>query len=207
MARARKDFDKEELYRKLMPTQSLQSEGLAGEKTQTFAQNETSQSAAPENVARDVVVQKFNEEELSDDYIPNVEWVNTSFEQNSLSVAKSSQDNQGETQISPFMPSPIQKNLNEDNDVTNKLVVHNVMEDLVVNVINKNVQNFNCCMCEQCLNDMAALSLNLLPPKYIAATKDEIVKLTADYIKKSDIDISPTVIKSIIKVKSSPRHE
>ncbi|MEG2915765.1 MAG: late competence development ComFB family protein, partial [Oscillospiraceae bacterium] len=171
-----------------------------------FAKNQTVETNPTENVSRDVIVQKFTEEELSDDFVPNVEWVNTSFEQNKSTTVTNGQSNCAETQISSFIPSPIQKSLNDVNDNDNKLVVHNVMEDLVVSVINKNVKNFNCCMCEQCLNDMAALSLNLLPPKYIAATKDEIVKLTADYIKKSEIDVSPIVIKAIIKVKGSPRH-
>ncbi|MEG3007412.1 MAG: hypothetical protein RR806_08080, partial [Oscillospiraceae bacterium] len=70
MARARKDFDKEELYRKLMPTQSLQSEGIAGENNKAFAKNQTVETNPTENVSRDVIVQKFTEEELSDDFVP-----------------------------------------------------------------------------------------------------------------------------------------
>lgn len=46
--------------------------------------------------------------------------------------------------------------------------IHNVMEEIVLEVIKKYKNNLQlACDCERCINDIMAISLNQLPPRYI----------------------------------------
>ena len=101
--------------------------------------------------------------------------------------------------------SPVKYNLENSHDKSN-LVVHNAMEDLVVMRVNTLAEKFNCCMCEKCLNDIAAISLNALPSKYIVAPKNQIEALTIKFVNNPGIDIDSEVIKAIMIVKTHPRH-
>ncbi len=104
-----------------------------------------------------------------------------------------------------YNQSPVKHNLEQSQERSN-LVVHNAMEDLVVMKINSMVEKFNCCMCEKCINDMAAIVLNHVPSKYIVAPREQIEVLTANFVRNPDIDIENEVIKAIMTVKTYPRH-
>ncbi|MED1204386.1 late competence development ComFB family protein [Heyndrickxia acidicola] len=63
--------------------------------------------------------------------------------------------------------------------------VYNVMEEMVQNVLDKFKDQLHlACDCERCLDDVKALSLNHLPPKYVSNEKRSPfvrVEYTADY--------------------------
>ena len=79
----------------------------------------------------------------------------------------------------------------------------NVMENLVLNKVDQVIARFNVCTCDRCRCDICACALNILPPRYIVAKPDVIAKAEAEVPEKLVMD---ALIKSVIKVRSHPRH-
>ena len=79
----------------------------------------------------------------------------------------------------------------------------NLTERLVVEKLDDAFEKFNCCKCDKCRMDTAAIALNLLPPHYVVAEPGEIQQLLKDSSTK---EISAAIVKAILQVKSHPRH-
>ena len=47
------------------------------------------------------------------------------------------------------------------------MVLVNLMEELVINKLDSTLDRFNCCKCDKCKKDIAALALNRLKPRYV----------------------------------------
>ncbi|WP_179860783.1 late competence development ComFB family protein [Sporosarcina koreensis] len=87
--------------------------------------------------------------------------------------------------------------------------VHNVMEDVVRDTLMtyKNSMNL-ACDCERCLNDIMALALNDLPPRYVANSKfSPYIRAEHQADRQGATNIITVIAKSAAKVSSSPRCE
>ena len=84
-----------------------------------------------------------------------------------------------------------------------ELAVVNLMESLVAERLDAAFEKFNCCRCDKCKKDAAALALNFLPPKYVVADKDELPQLLQECSTK---EVSGALIKAILQIKNHPRH-
>lgn len=91
----------------------------------------------------------------------------------------------------------------------NEVGVHNVMEDVVRDTLLSYKNNMNlACDCEQCLNDISALALNELPPRYIANSKyGPYVRATHEANHQGITNIIAIIAKSAALVSQSPRCE
>lgn len=84
--------------------------------------------------------------------------------------------------------------------------LHNFMEDLLLDKLERTVNVLQGCDCERCRQDILALALNQLPPAYAVAPPDDarqIKKLRGAY----EVKVTASLIKAIQQVKSSPRHD
>lgn len=86
---------------------------------------------------------------------------------------------------------------------TKELVLVNLMEQLVTDRLDEVFAKFNCCRCDKCRRDVAAIALNALPPKYVVAEPDDIPHLLSQTPTK---EISTALIKAILSVKNNPQH-
>ncbi len=84
-----------------------------------------------------------------------------------------------------------------------ELVLVNLMEQLVIDRLDAAFDKFNCCRCDKCRRDVAALTLNALPPRYVVAELDELPHLLEECSTK---EISAALVKAILQVKSHPNH-
>lgn len=65
-----------------------------------------------------------------------------------------------------------------------------------------------CCICENCLDDVRALALNKLAPKYVSTTKGEVLsRLNSEKEKQYSIDINIAVLGALEFVSDHPRHD
>jgi len=87
---------------------------------------------------------------------------------------------------------------------TGSRILVNIMEYLVIDKLDEAFEKFNnCCKCEKCRQDTAALALNKLPPKYIVVEESKI----PIYIAKNNTpEVVPAIVQAILKVKTHPRH-
>jgi competence protein ComFB len=84
-------------------------------------------------------------------------------------------------------------------------MLHNVVEDLVEEWLEKVLPQYNCCKCIKCRMDMMAMSLNKLKPHYVVArsayTKAHYFNLAMQN------EILMAVVTSVEFIKDHPRHD
>lgn len=85
--------------------------------------------------------------------------------------------------------------------------VRNYMEDIVNKMIDEALRDMDVCKCEVCQNDMKALALNELLPKYIASIKGEEYIKTSYLEPKFEEDAISSLTRAAIKVNNKKRHD
>ncbi|WP_313341641.1 late competence development ComFB family protein [Sedimentibacter sp.] len=149
MAKIKKTFDRELMYKKIMPTNLKKDE---------IEQNETNESvtaAAENNNSAEVIFQN--------------------------------------------------KELNLIRDEKDEVILYNVTEKLVLDKLDATLKKMNCCRCDRCKEDIVAISLNNLKPKYIVANKDNIKEKIHEFSEMGK-EVTTEVIKAVLKVRKNPRH-
>lgn len=87
------------------------------------------------------------------------------------------------------------------------LEIKNYMEKLVFQEIDKIMEEVNMCTCEKCKYDVAAIALNLLPPKYVVSDKGQVFTKLSSVEEQFKVDVLSAITKAAMKVKQSPNHE
>ena len=83
------------------------------------------------------------------------------------------------------------------------LVLVNLAEQLVADRLEAVFEKFNCCRCDKCRHDVAALALNTVQPQYVVTTLEEIPAL----LEAADSrEIPGALVKAILHVKNHPKH-
>ena len=84
----------------------------------------------------------------------------------------------------------------------------NYTEDIVLKNLDAVLAQYpDCCKCEQCRLDIAALALNNLPPRYVSTHKGDIFVRIQEMEGKNDVDVIQAIAKAIEIVGKNPRHE
>lgn len=82
----------------------------------------------------------------------------------------------------------------------------NIMESLVIEEVEDCISRLNMCTCPTCRNDLIALTLNMLPPKYVNTEKGAALSK----VEKLSMDFQAQIITCITSaseiVKKHPRH-
>jgi len=84
-----------------------------------------------------------------------------------------------------------------------ELVLVNLMEQLVADRLDEAFSKFNCCRCDKCRRDVAAMALTSLAPNYVVAEPDAVPQLLQECSTK---DVSAALVKAILYVKGHPKH-
>lgn len=83
------------------------------------------------------------------------------------------------------------------------LVLVNLAEQLVADRLEAVFEKFNCCRCDKCRHDVAALALNTVQPQYVVTTLEEIPAL----LEAADTrEIPGALVKAILHVKNHQKH-
>lgn len=84
-----------------------------------------------------------------------------------------------------------------------RTVMVNIREKMVTEKLDAAFEKFNCCTCYLCKQDVTAMALNNLQPKYVITTIEDIDKLIA---KEDFSEVTSAIMKAILEVKKHPRH-
>lgn len=85
------------------------------------------------------------------------------------------------------------------------MVLINLMEELVLTRLDSTLMRFNCCKCNKCKKDIAALTLNKLSPHYVVMKRgDEEKRKAAD--EEFGSAVTGALVQAIMLVKKEPRH-
>ena len=82
----------------------------------------------------------------------------------------------------------------------------NVMQVLVEEKAPKYIQMFGLCPCKRCQEDVKALTLNNLPPKYVVLEKGDLVPRLTLYEGKYSSDITAQLLHACRIVMDTPHH-
>ncbi|MBU5677579.1 late competence development ComFB family protein [Alkaliphilus sp. MSJ-5] len=78
--------------------------------------------------------------------------------------------------------------------------------DLVLKRILMEDKYGNQCVCEQCTNDIKAIALNNLKPRYIATEKGSVLSKANMFTVQSEIDVTKVLVEAMEKVNKLPKH-
>ena len=84
--------------------------------------------------------------------------------------------------------------------------VRNWMEICVTDLMDTVLENLQVCKCSVCQTDIMALTLNALPPKYVATLKGELYTKIDNLHHQHDVNIIAAISKSAAIVSRNPRH-
>lgn len=83
----------------------------------------------------------------------------------------------------------------------------NMMEHYVDERLSHLLEDYDCCKCEACIEDMKAYSLNRLPARYVSTINGEIfTRITQELESQPTVDLDIAVVKAIENVSANPRH-
>lgn len=82
-------------------------------------------------------------------------------------------------------------------------VMVNIIEQLVASKLDIAFNKFNCCKCDRCRQDVAALALNKIKPKYIIVDENEAKDVLNNH---DDPTVMSAIIQAMLTVMSHPRH-
>ena len=82
----------------------------------------------------------------------------------------------------------------------------NVMQVLVEEKAPKYVKMFGLCSCERCMEDVKALTLNHLPPKYVVLEQGDMIPRLTVYEGRFSSDITAQLLKACKVVSNTPHH-
>lgn len=84
--------------------------------------------------------------------------------------------------------------------------LRNMMEALVLQTIDRLAEKEGFCNCSRCRLDIASLTLNRLPPRYVVTSRGEVYS-RADFLGlQQKVDIIGTILEAVKIVERDPRH-
>lgn len=87
-------------------------------------------------------------------------------------------------------------------------MVKNYMEIIIDEKMPKILKNYtNICKCDKCIQDIKAIALNNLKPKYVVTEKGLVYTRTNELALQFEIDVTREIIKAIEIVSKNPKHE
>ncbi len=100
-------------------------------------------------------------------------------------------------------PEPIQAKA----DPSQEIVQVNVIQYLVDECVEKYMKMFGLCTCEQCREDVKALALNNLMPKYVVMPRYQISPRMSMYEGRHHSEVTAQILRACKTVMDNPRHD
>ena len=86
-------------------------------------------------------------------------------------------------------------------------VMKNYMEDIVDDLIMPILKSTDSCVCERCVHDVKAITLNALPAKYVVTKSGMFYAKLQTLQNQFEVDIIAQITKATSIVKKFPRHD
>lgn len=88
------------------------------------------------------------------------------------------------------------------------MAVVNVMESYVSEKLDELLKDYDCCKCQHCFEDMMALALNKLKPKYVSTTNGALFsRVGQELLQQNGVDLQISIINVIESVSKNPHHQ
>ncbi len=231
MAKTKKEFSKEAMYKKIMPsmfkvsdeshkTDDKNSEVSAeGNDIDVIDSNLSNLFVRTENIYimdsdEDDKNNEDDIDEANDDALSSsVDITQVKTEQN-LTEAKESIESPKLINTQEVAQAQYKKEIENENlidkkaksEISNYQYTVNFIEVLVRDKINAVLDRFKCCKCESCIADIVDISLNSLPKYSFTGTRNEIDEAFEEFKDSNNIDVISAIIKAVILIRNKVEH-
>jgi len=86
------------------------------------------------------------------------------------------------------------------------LILINILEEVMRLEAPKIMKGLDMCCCDRCLNDVLALALNSIPPRYVVTQRGALFAKISSYGTQYQTDIFSHLTKACVTVSQSPSH-
>lgn len=91
-------------------------------------------------------------------------------------------------------------------DETKKVTCKNITEDLVIAEVDTCIHELDMCTCPICRNDLIALALNNLPPRYVNTEKGSLFSKLDTLSFVSQAQVTTAIANAAEIIKKYPKH-
>ena len=85
-------------------------------------------------------------------------------------------------------------------------MIVNMMEEMVALRIDAVLGKADICKCDQCRNDVMALSLNQLPPRYVSRVSGNVFTSFSLNTDQGQAQVLTSLMRAVETVRANPRH-
>lgn len=82
----------------------------------------------------------------------------------------------------------------------------NFMEEVVFSLIPVVIEDMPICKCEKCIMDIAAITLNSLPSKYVVTEQGQLYSKVDTLKTQFEVDVVSAITKAAVRVGKNPQH-
>ncbi len=236
MARSKKEFSKEAMYKKIMPTISKSNNGKNDEDPNiSDEQVENTNSNINLNVDESIGINLSTEflessieqlhgliedinfsksdrsKEVVDyhniDVLLEDEFCLGSEEKNMLSIDDTQAASDADIVENLNIITDENDAKNEDDvDYSNVEIETDFIRLLIEEKLPSVLDKFLCCRCEQCLEELITLAHVSLPDYKFKGTEAETADALVEFKRKNPIDVTTGLIKAIVSIRNKPKH-
>ena len=87
------------------------------------------------------------------------------------------------------------------------IMLKNYMEDCVLSMLPKVLENAEICKCERCQKDIMAFALNRLTPKYVVTEEGEVFAKLGAFSIQYEANVITAIGTGVKIVGENPRHD
>ena len=88
-----------------------------------------------------------------------------------------------------------------------QIILRNIMEDYVIVILDRILENLDCCKCEKCRLDIASYALNRLPSKYVATTQGELMTRLCEFDNQFETQVMASLTLAANVITRNPNHD
>jgi len=85
-------------------------------------------------------------------------------------------------------------------------ILVNILEEVMRLTAPSVMEELGMCCCERCVNDVMAIALNAMSPKYVVTQRGALFSKVASYGNQYKTDMLSAITKACIQVKTEPSH-
>ena len=83
---------------------------------------------------------------------------------------------------------------------------HNLMEDIVLQHVDRILEADGCCCCDICKSDVIAYALNHLPPQYVVTDTGRMMVKPKNCDSQNRTDVLAALSNAVKLIRDNPRH-
>ncbi|MFT3951810.1 MAG: late competence development ComFB family protein [Oscillospiraceae bacterium] len=202
MAKSKREIDREIMFNKIMPSGAASANIISA----IDMKNNPPAEEEPKPEVRKKKRPAAEDAELDDDTDADEDdaeddaSLDVKLSPQTKPAPRKSRKTEQESETDPVPAAPA---VNGVGGVSVETIMVNVSEHAVLKKFDAAFEKFASCKCTRCRQDIIAMALNNIKPKYIITSREDVEKI----VEKADSnEVMNAIMKAILYVKAHPRH-